>query len=226
MVVWRVAPAARCWLYRAETGRWRAVGSTARSSAFSRARTASERNPACRSALWWVACRGRNHGGGVRCWGTHESNTHSLTRIGNQLPGALRGAERRRVRGGDDRLRRHRRRLDPQSRLQGRHPARQRGQAERLRRQERSRRARSTPASSTPAEIGKVNTAGVADGLARHGVISNAGALIRGRGITSASKTGEGQYQAILDADVRNCTYSATLGDESAVRSAAPARSR
>ena len=64
--------------------------------------------------------------------------------------------------------------------------------------------------------IGKVNTAGVADGLARHGVISNLGALIRGRGITSASKTGEGQYVAILDADVRNCTYSATLGDESA----------
>jgi hypothetical protein len=65
-------------------------------------------------------------------------------------------------------------------------------------------------------KIGKVNTAGVADGLARHGVISNAGALVRGRGITSASKTGEGQYQAIFDVDVRNCTYFATLGDESA----------
>ena len=65
-------------------------------------------------------------------------------------------------------------------------------------------------------KIGKVNNAGVADGLARHGVISNLGALVRGRGITSASKTGDGQYQAIFDADVRNCTYFATLGDESA----------
>jgi hypothetical protein len=65
-------------------------------------------------------------------------------------------------------------------------------------------------------KIGKVTSAGVADGLARHGVISNLGALVRGRGITSASKTGEGQYQAIFDADVRNCTYFATLGDESA----------
>ena len=65
-------------------------------------------------------------------------------------------------------------------------------------------------------KIGKVNNAAVADGLTRHGVISNAGALVRGRGITSASKTGDGQYQAILDADVRNCTYVATLGDESA----------
>ena len=56
----------------------------------------------------------------------------------------------------------------------------------------------------------------MADGLARHGVISNTGALVRGRGITSASKTGDGQYQAIFDIDVRNCTYFATLGDESA----------
>ena len=65
-------------------------------------------------------------------------------------------------------------------------------------------------------ELGKVNSAAVADGLARHGVISNVGGLVRGRGITSASKTGDGQYQAIFDVDVRNCTYFATLGDESA----------
>ena len=65
-------------------------------------------------------------------------------------------------------------------------------------------------------ELGKVNSAATADGLARHGVISNVGGLVRGRGITSASKTGDGQYQAIFDADVRNCTYFATLGDESA----------
>ena len=65
-------------------------------------------------------------------------------------------------------------------------------------------------------ELGKVNSSAVADGLARHGVISNVGALVRGRGITSASKTGDGQYQAIFDVDVRNCSYFATLGDESA----------
>jgi hypothetical protein len=65
-------------------------------------------------------------------------------------------------------------------------------------------------------ELGKVNSAATADGLARHGVISNIGTLVRGRGITSASKTGDGQYQVIFDADVRNCTYFATLGDESA----------
>ena len=61
-----------------------------------------------------------------------------------------------------------------------------------------------------------MNSAATADGLTRHGVISNVGALVRGRGITSASKTGEGQYQVIFDADVHNCTYFATLGDESA----------
>ena len=65
-------------------------------------------------------------------------------------------------------------------------------------------------------ELGKVNSAAMADGLARHGVISNTGTLVRGRGITSASKTGDGQYQVIFDVDVRNCTYFATLGDESA----------
>ena len=39
---------------------------------------------------------------------------------------------------------------------------------------------------------------------------------MRGRGVTSAAKTGDGQYQVIFDVDVRNCTYFATLGDESA----------
>ena len=65
-------------------------------------------------------------------------------------------------------------------------------------------------------ELGKVTSAATADGLTRHGVISNVGTLVRGRGITSASKTGDGQYQVIFDIDVRNCTYFATLGDESA----------
>jgi hypothetical protein len=66
------------------------------------------------------------------------------------------------------------------------------------------------------AKIGKVTGAAVADGLTRHGVVSSAGALVRGRGVTSAAKTGLGQYQVVFDVDVRNCTYFATLGDESA----------
>ena len=39
---------------------------------------------------------------------------------------------------------------------------------------------------------------------------------MRGRGVTSAVRTGAGQYQVVFDVDVRNCTYFATLGDESA----------
>jgi hypothetical protein len=66
------------------------------------------------------------------------------------------------------------------------------------------------------AKIGKVPGAALADGLTRHGVISSAGTPVRGRGVTSAAKTGDGQYQVIFDVDVRSCTYFATLGDESA----------
>ena len=73
-----------------------------------------------------------------------------------------------------------------------------------------------TPAAQRQPSSARSTALATADGLTRHGVISNVGALVRGRGITSASKTGEGQYQAIFDADVRNCTYFATLGDESA----------
>ena len=49
-----------------------------------------------------------------------------------------------------------------------------------------------------------------ADGVSRRGVISSAGALVRGRGITSVAKPGTGIYQVVLDADVRGCTYFAT----------------
>jgi hypothetical protein len=65
-------------------------------------------------------------------------------------------------------------------------------------------------------KIGKVTAAAVADGVTRHAVISSAGAAVRGRGVTSAARTGAGQYQVVFDADVRSCTYFATLGDESA----------
>jgi hypothetical protein len=62
-------------------------------------------------------------------------------------------------------------------------------------------------------DIGKVKDAGVADGLTRHAVVTATGALSRGRGTTSATRTGEGQYQLVMGADVRACAYFATLGD-------------
>jgi hypothetical protein len=66
------------------------------------------------------------------------------------------------------------------------------------------------------AKIGKVPAAALSDGSMRQGVISSAGAAVRSRGITSASRLSDGQYQVIFDVDVRSCTYFATLGDESA----------
>jgi hypothetical protein len=65
-------------------------------------------------------------------------------------------------------------------------------------------------------EFGKVKSAATADGLTRHVVISEAGAIVRGRGATSATKTGVGQYQVVFDGDVHSCTYFATLGDPAA----------
>jgi hypothetical protein len=65
-------------------------------------------------------------------------------------------------------------------------------------------------------QFGQVPSAVAADGLGRHAVISNVGATVRGRGVASSSQTGPGQYAVVFDRDVRNCVYTATLGDESA----------
>jgi hypothetical protein len=65
-------------------------------------------------------------------------------------------------------------------------------------------------------QIEPVPLAGGADGVTHHAVISNVGATVRGRGTTSSSQTGPGQYAVVFDSDVRNCVYVATLGDESA----------
>jgi hypothetical protein len=62
-------------------------------------------------------------------------------------------------------------------------------------------------------DIAKVKNAGVADGLTRHAVVAATGTLARGRGTTSSTRSGEGQYQVVFDADVKACTYFATLGD-------------
>jgi hypothetical protein len=64
--------------------------------------------------------------------------------------------------------------------------------------------------------IKQVPASVIADGVTRHAVISNVGATVRSRGTTSSSQTGPGQYQVVFDRDVRNCVYTATLGDESA----------
>jgi hypothetical protein len=65
-------------------------------------------------------------------------------------------------------------------------------------------------------KLKQVPSAAAADGVTRHAVVSNVGALVRGRGVSSSAQTGAGQYQVIFDRDVRQCTYFATLGDESA----------
>jgi hypothetical protein len=56
----------------------------------------------------------------------------------------------------------------------------------------------------------------VAHGSARFAVVAAGGLQVRGRGTTSASRTGEGRYQVIFDANIRNCGYYATIGGPSA----------
>jgi hypothetical protein len=61
-----------------------------------------------------------------------------------------------------------------------------------------------------------VPSSAVTDGLARQAVIADTGATVRGRSVASSAQTGTGQYVVAFDRDVRQCTYYATLGDESA----------
>ena len=62
-------------------------------------------------------------------------------------------------------------------------------------------------------DLGKVKNAGSADGVTRQAVVAAAGTMARNHGATSATRTGEGQYQVVFDADVKSCAYFATLGD-------------
>jgi hypothetical protein len=68
---------------------------------------------------------------------------------------------------------------------------------------------------STLGQVPSAAFAVVADGV-RHAVISDVGGTVRGRGVASSARTGDGQYQVLFDRDVRNCVYAASLGDESA----------
>lgn len=52
--------------------------------------------------------------------------------------------------------------------------------------------------------------------LAHQAVVTGAGVLARGRGVTSVVRTAAGRYQVVFDRDVRGCVYTATVGDVSA----------
>jgi hypothetical protein len=65
-------------------------------------------------------------------------------------------------------------------------------------------------------KIGQVPSATLSEGVVRQAVVSDVGAMVRGRGVASSAQTGTGQYQVVFDRDVRQCVYTATLGDESA----------
>jgi hypothetical protein len=64
--------------------------------------------------------------------------------------------------------------------------------------------------------LGAVPAALVAHGAARYTVVAAGGQQFRGRGTVSVSRTGVGRYEAIFDANVRNCGYYATIGGPSA----------
>jgi hypothetical protein len=61
--------------------------------------------------------------------------------------------------------------------------------------------------------LGTVPSAAISDGLTRYAVVGGNGVVARSRGVSSVARTAEGRYQVILDRDVRNCAYFATIGD-------------
>jgi hypothetical protein len=64
--------------------------------------------------------------------------------------------------------------------------------------------------------LGPVPASGTAEGSARQAVVTGAGLLARGRGVTSATRVAVGRYQVIFNRDVRGCAYVATIGDAGA----------
>jgi len=62
----------------------------------------------------------------------------------------------------------------------------------------------------------KESTVGPVQAIAHHAVVTGAGVLARGRGVSSVVRTAAGRYQVIFDRDVRSCAYVATVGDVSA----------
>jgi hypothetical protein len=64
--------------------------------------------------------------------------------------------------------------------------------------------------------LGPVPSALLAHGGARFAVVNGGGQVVRGRDVSSATRTGAGRYQVIFNADVRGCGYFATVGHPSA----------
>jgi hypothetical protein len=62
----------------------------------------------------------------------------------------------------------------------------------------------------------KESTLGPVQALAHQAVVTGAGVLARGRGVSSAVRTGAGRYTITFDRDVRGCAYLATVGNVSA----------
>jgi hypothetical protein len=61
--------------------------------------------------------------------------------------------------------------------------------------------------------LGEVPSSTVSQGVFHQAVVTSAGLLARGRGVSSATRTAEGRYQVIFDRDVRACAYMASIGD-------------
>jgi len=59
----------------------------------------------------------------------------------------------------------------------------------------------------------KESSLGPVQALAHQAVVTGAGVLARGRGVSSVVRTAAGRYQVVFDRDVRGCVYTATVGD-------------
>lgn len=63
---------------------------------------------------------------------------------------------------------------------------------------------------------GRLGTVPSAESISHTAVVTAGGTFRRGRGVSSAARTGAGRYQVIFNRDVRGCVYVATVGDSSA----------
>jgi hypothetical protein len=68
-------------------------------------------------------------------------------------------------------------------------------------------------ADSVGGDVVKESTLGPVQALAHQAVVTGAGVLARGRGVSSVVRTAAGRYQVVFDRDVRGCVYTATVGD-------------
>jgi hypothetical protein len=62
----------------------------------------------------------------------------------------------------------------------------------------------------------KESTLGPVQALAHQAVVTGAGVLARGRGVTGVIRTAAGRYVLTFDRDVRGCVYVGNVGDASA----------